>query len=173
MSESIVRIFFALLAIKIFVSPGMDFTSLKTLFKVEWILVKKSLVSLFKKFSEEETLKEIMQKSRTTSTNALAALPISNVFTSIISLHDLTKKDLAFNQRLKELLAEEAKKILPMPIEQMLFDYTIINSPEIEKAGKDEKIPNVKFFITAAANDIVKKYVEIFKLAGLNLSTVK
>jgi len=118
------------------------------------------------------TLKEVCQRSKTTTTTALAALPIANVFTSVISLHDLTKKDLTNDEKIKSLLTVEAKKILPLPIEQMLFDYSMVNNSDIDKKAETDRIESTKFLITATANDIVKAYADIFQQAGLKLTNL-
>ena len=76
-------------------------------------------------------IKEIIKKSRMESRQAIAALPTFSVFTSIISLPPMPKKDLA------SAVKWEAKKFIPLPIEDMILDWKILN---IKGAVQDNKI---------------------------------
>ncbi len=67
-----------------------------------------------------EIVKSICQKSRTTSKKVIAALPSFSVFTSIISLPAMKKKDL------HQAIKWEAKKFIPLPIEDMVLDWKIV-----------------------------------------------
>lgn len=114
-------------------------------------------------------LREVIEKANATSNLVISSLPVSKTFTYVLKIQKILKKDLVDANKIKAILSAEAKKILPMPIEQMQFDYTIIN-PEQYNALKDvDTAQNVKFLITAASNDIVKKYTQIFYQAGLEL----
>ena len=117
-------------------------------------------------------LKEVANKAKVTTTNALASLPISSVFTSVVKLNNLYKRDLGNKTRLKALLSSEIKKILPRPLEEMVFDFNLIPTEEIDKAQLNAKIETVRFLITASANESVKKYLEIFKQAGFQLTNL-
>ncbi len=69
-------------------------------------------------------IKFIVKKSRMESRRAIAALPTFSVFTSIISLPPMPKKDLA------SAIKWEAKKFIPLPIEEMILDWKILNKKE-------------------------------------------
>ena len=76
-------------------------------------------------------IKEIIKKSRMESRQAIAALPTFSVFTSIISLPPMPKKDLA------SAVKWEAKKFIPLPIEDMILDWKILN---IKGGAQEHKI---------------------------------
>lgn len=114
-------------------------------------------------------LREVCQRAKTSATVALAALPVASVFTSIVQVPSIPKKDLADRVKLKTVLADQVKHILPLPLEQMLFDYTMIPATE---TGADGTVTNVRFLITATAHALVKKYVDLFKQAGLQLTNL-
>ncbi len=72
-------------------------------------------------------IKAIYQQSRMSSTNVVAALPSFSVFNSIISLPKMNKKDLA------QAIRWEAKKVVPLPLEEMVLDWKIIPMSAKEK----------------------------------------
>ena len=117
-------------------------------------------------------LKEVANRAKVTTNFALAALPVASVFTSVAKLSNLLKRDLDNKSKIKALLAEELKKILPRPLEEMAFDFNLVPTEEIKKAGNNDKIDLARFLITAAPNDIVKEYVEIFRQSGFELTNL-
>lgn len=131
-------------------------------------------------------LKDILKKSKTSSVKAVAALPNFSVFTSILTLPALNKKDLA------AAISWEAKKIIPLPLEEIILDWKIleelptieqteqaaINSAVIQEASPFKKIfskpqKNVRVLLTGASKNLIKKYVEIFQKAGLSLLSLE
>ncbi len=89
-------------------------------------------------------IKSIYHDSRMTSKKVNAALPSFSVFNSIISLPTMNKKDLA------QAIRWEAKKFIPLPIDEMILDWKIIpNEDEANKKHslfslKDKKIPSAE-----------------------------
>ncbi|MDA3840740.1 MAG: type IV pilus assembly protein PilM [Patescibacteria group bacterium] len=92
---------------------------------------------------------------------AVAALPTYAVFSSILSLSNVANKDMA------SAVHWEAKKVIPLPLEEMILDWKVIEEPE----KKDNK--NIKVLLTGAPKTLVKKYVEIFKVAQMNLLSLE
>ncbi|MFA5188953.1 MAG: type IV pilus assembly protein PilM [Patescibacteria group bacterium] len=117
-------------------------------------------------------IKEVANRAKVTTNLALAALPIASVFTTVAKLSNLLKRDLDNKAKIKSLLAEELKKILPRPLEEMAFDFNLLPSEEIKKMGPNDKVEIVRYLITAAANETVKEYVEIFKQSGFELTNL-
>lgn len=92
---------------------------------------------------------------------AVAALPTFAVFSSILSLSNVSSKDLS------SAIHWEAKKVIPLPLEEMILDWKVIDDP----LNKDKK--NIKVLLTGAPKTLVKKYVEIFKIAQMNLLSLE
>lgn len=106
-------------------------------------------------------INKICDESGINSKNALAALPTFSVFTSVMTLSGVSKKDL------KSAVHWEAKKVIPLPLEEMILDFK-----EIEK--QDDKNSNsAQILLTGAPRALVKKYIEIFKLAKINLLSLE
>ncbi len=119
-----------------------------------------------------ELLKKLCKKAGVSTYKAVTALPNFAVFNSVISLPVMAKKELA------SAIYWEAKKFIPIPIEEVILDWKIIEEvskeivPGAEEALKEKKAAGAKIFrilLTAASKTLVKRYVEIFKLANLQL----
>ncbi len=110
-------------------------------------------------------LKEICQKAKITSRKAIAALPSFSVFSSLINLPSMSKKELASS------VYWEAKKFIPMPIEEVVLDWKIVK--EIKKESEETKEKNLRILLTAAPRDLVERYIEIFKKANLEFLSLE
>lgn len=145
-----------------------------------------------------KAIKLLTEKSRTVSSKVIAALPSYTVFTSIIHLPMMNKRE-----ELASAVRWEAKKFVPMPIEEMVLDWKILsdstekkspqkiaassevsesspnsneNDQEVEQTSvyKDENgSPLQRIMITAAPKNLVDRYVEIFKTAGFSLMSLE
>lgn len=160
-----------------------------------------------------EIIKKICKKAKTRSTKAIAALPVFSVFSSVLNLTNITAKEKLNKKALASRVEWEAKKIIPLPLEEMILDWKIINGEELEKKknifdkGKELKRPaknnldennkgeevsvakenggngeeeiikeqlgGIQILLTAAPKKLVKKYIEIFKAAGLELLSLE
>lgn len=134
-------------------------------------------------------IRTVCQQARTTSTKVISALPSFSVFSSILNLPMMPKKEMA------AAVEWEAKKVIPLPIDEMILDWKILaeatetvgeaeTSPEPPLAANQKPIERgrllritpakqpgryVKILLTAAPKDLVKRYIGIFKTGGLNL----
>jgi len=78
-------------------------------------------------------LKTICDKARTGSIRVISALPSFSVFTSIIHLPQMNKNDLA------QAIQWEAKKFIPLPLEEMRLDWKIIDQ-SVTSDFKNKKV---------------------------------
>src|SRR3989344_2364712 len=101
------------------------------------------------------TITATCEKAGAKSKQAFAALPTYSVFTSIISLPKMSKSEL------KSAIHWEAKKVMPLPIEEMILDPQILDEPG----------PNgtMKVLLTGAPKTMVERYLKIFQRTGLML----
>lgn len=106
-----------------------------------------------------EIINKIYKKSGIKSRNAIAALPTFSVFSSILNLSSVSKKELASS------IHWEARKVIPLPLEEMILDWKII------KDGKSKS--NIQVLLTGAPKNLVKKYINIFKEAQINLISLE
>jgi type IV pilus assembly protein PilM len=103
-------------------------------------------------------ISKIRNKAGIVSKAVVAALPTYSVFSSIINVSNVTQKDLA------SAIQWEAKKVIPLPLDDMVIEWKLIEGQNIDKAPQ-----NTKVLLTGAPRVLVSKYIEIFKEARLNL----
>lgn len=108
-------------------------------------------------------LKEICSRAKTTTTKVVSGLPVSQVFSSVVTVPAATGKALSAAVEL------QAKKLIPLPLEEMILETTAI--PEV--AGDAKKQAYSRVLLTGAAKSLVKKYIDVFKLAGLQLLSLE
>jgi type IV pilus assembly protein PilM len=109
--------------------------------------------------SVSDLLVKLCVDSEVSSKTAIAALPTFSVFSSILNLSNIAKKDIS------SAVHWEAKKVIPLPLDEMILDWKIIS--------EDSKTGNIKTLLTGAPKNLVKKYIEIFKQAQINLVSLE
>jgi len=76
---------------------------------------------------------DIAQKSNVQTRQVVAALPTFSVFNFIINLPPMPKKDLS------SAIKWEAKKFIPVPLEEMILDWKILNKKKLKKTDKKKE----------------------------------
>ncbi|NCD01230.1 type IV pilus assembly protein PilM [bacterium] len=115
--------------------------------------------------SPEDIAKAIVKIKEETgikTNRATASLPTFAVFSSVINLYNLDKKVLA------ESIHAEAKKVIPIPLEEMVLDWKIL-----EDFNGDKNNNNVKVFLTGSPKKLIKKYIDIFAKAKMTLASLE
>src|SRR6056297_179353 len=125
-----------------------------------------------------QMIKKVAQQSKVLTKRAITALPAPAVFSSIISLSEISRKDLSSPKKVTAAGEWEAKKVLPLPLEKMILDWKVLGSDSLLKqktksSGKSDKIKDLQVLLTGAAKEVVQKYIEIFKKADLNLISLE
>ncbi len=136
----------------------------------------------------KNSLKKLIEKSRISTKTCSAALPTFSVFSSVISLPAMAKNDL------DSAVKWEAKKFIPSPIEDMILDWKIIQDGKNTKSVKKNKDAVInggalnvsnrgdiiktksnfnRILLTAAPQNLVSIYLDIFKEVGLNLFSLE
>lgn len=124
-------------------------------------------------------LKKVCEKARVTTISAVTALPIPSVFSAVLSLAFVPKKELA------QAVQWEAKKLIPLPLEEVALDFKVLTfdkgskkeePPKKDASHKDaqkEEKKSIEVLLTAAPKGIIDKYIAIAKTAGLTLSSLE
>jgi type IV pilus assembly protein PilM len=119
------------------------------------------------------TLKEVCTKAKTESKRAVTSLPIAAVFSSVISLPMMPKKELP------AAVQWEAKKLVPLPIEEMVLDWKELPSGQQGKAAAGQQgssaagQQSTRVLLTGAPKVLVQQYLTVFKKAGLELKSLE
>ena len=102
---------------------------------------------------------KIHTDAKIVSHRVTASLPTFAVFSSIITLSGVNSKNL------HEAVLEEARKVIPLPLDEMKIDYKVIpDAPTNKKDG------NLRIFLTCSPRKIVRKYIDIFRQADMELA---
>jgi len=136
-------------------------------------------------------LVKICETSKVATKKTVTALPSFSVFSSLISLPNMNKKDLP------QAIYWQAKKFVPMPLEEMTLDWKLLDgaikitnlTASQAKNGNDHSLStensaasyianknqdnDLKVLIAAAPKKLVLHYLEIFKMAGLELLSLE
>lgn len=130
-------------------------------------------------------LTQLIKESGVESKNVVASLPVQAVFSSIIAIPKV--KD---EVETRALVERQAEKLLPLPINEMVIDYQLIDEVDIKSSDPasttsdsvvvQEKSQatgradvNVRVMITGAQRQMVSTYTKIFKDSGLDLKSIE
>jgi type IV pilus assembly protein PilM len=108
-----------------------------------------------------KVIDKIYKKMEASTALAVATLPAFSVFSSIITLRNVDKGGLA------AAVEWEAKKFIPLPLEEMILDWKIIGS----KKETDKNYTTI--LLTGSPKKLVKRYVNIFRKTLVNLTNLE
>lgn len=116
-----------------------------------------------------DLLKKLLVKARTTTTEVVASLPNSAVFTSVIEMPKIPENEL------QKAVEFEAKKYVPLPLEEVALSWSVIEDKRT-KINKDTNLGSfktasdskTKVLLTAVPTAVIDNYVKVFQIVGLN-----
>ncbi|MEK7184556.1 MAG: type IV pilus assembly protein PilM [Patescibacteria group bacterium] len=121
-----------------------------------------------------EALKDILREAKTTTIESGIALPLSSSLISFITVPPVPEK------QLPEVIALEARKYIPVPMNEVMLDYFIIprednyppEDPDLEKRSSNNKAENQTqdVLVVAIHNEYVNNYQAIVNATGLHTS---
>lgn len=115
-------------------------------------------------------IKELIKKSNIKSTDVIASIPSFSTFSTIIEMPYLSEQELA------KALPFEARKYIPIPLSEVILDWSIIDIPSpviLKSSGLAAKPTLVEIFLAAVPKDETEKYKRIMKGTGLNLKALE
>jgi len=104
-------------------------------------------------------LAELCKQAGVSTKRAITGLPMSSVFSTIFTFPEGSEK------QLEEMIKSKAQKLSPIPEDDLVLDWKKIPSLESEKM--------IKVSVTAASKKMINSYVQIFKVAGLQLLSLE
>ena len=132
------------------------------------------------------SLENIIRKSGISSKNIISSLPTFAVFSSIINLGgNLSEKDLSMS------INWEAKKVIPLPLEDIVLDWQKIDDPKMPtpvpgKSPEDktpapplvgapapQKPATNRVLLIGAPKNLIKSYAYTFRSLRLNLISLE
>lgn len=127
-------------------------------------------------------LARIVRESDMKSKRANASLPSQSIFHAIITI----PRPKTVKEDIKMAIESQVRKLSPIPIEEMILDSTVIDKHLLPKTGETEKkiqqaqsgdlepeSKHIRVLVSGAPKDLVAKYVEVFKIAKLELVSLE
>ncbi len=115
-----------------------------------------------------EALKDILRESKTTTLAAGVALPLSSSLISFVTLPPVGEKQLA------ETIAIEARKYIPVPMNEVMLDWSIIPREDAMTSDDQGTAPAVQphqdVLIVAILNEYINNYQDIMKKVSITPS---
>lgn len=126
-----------------------------------------------KQFSE--LLKQLIIASKATAKNVVFSIPVFSAFVTSIDFPLLSNKELA------DSIPFEARKHIPVPMNEVQFSWSIVEKPALQSGGALPVAPNsaipagvasasankMQVLLVAVPNEIIAKYKNIAKSIGL------
>lgn len=122
-------------------------------------------------------IKEIIKKANIKSKDVVASIPSFSTFSTVVEMSYLSEGDF------EKVIPLEAKKYIPLPIDDVVLDWSIIGImgkeglSVTEPNKKDSKTPtkptNVEVFLAAVPKSETARYQAIMKKSGLNLKALE
>lgn len=106
-------------------------------------------------------LKDLVGRIRPSAKDAVTSISSFLTFSTVIELPYLSEKDL------EKAIPFEARKYIPLPLSEVILDWSIINVREFQDH------PNVEVFLAAVPKDEAERYKNIFLLSGLTLRALE
>jgi len=102
-----------------------------------------------------EALKDVIREANVTTANAAVSIPYSSSLISLIKLPSAVEKDLA------QVVPIEARKYIPVPINEVLLDWFPVSG------GSQKKEDKIEVLLVAIHNDTISKFKNIASDAAL------
>lgn len=106
-------------------------------------------------------LKNLVGRIRPSAKEVVTSISSFLTFSTVIELPYLSEKDL------EKAIPFEARKYVPLPLSEVVLDWSIINVREFQDH------PNVEVFLAAVPKDEAERYKNIFLSSGLTLRALE
>jgi len=103
-------------------------------------------------------LKMMVKHTKSSSRSAIASLPSFSAFTTLLEMPVMPDGDTS------KIMGFQAKQYIPLPISSVTIDWLRVGEKKNENGDKVQQI-----LLVSVPNEIISKYKNIFKAAGLNL----
>ena len=111
-----------------------------------------------------EAIRDLLREAKTTTVNCGAALPLSSSLITFITVPPVPDKQMA------DVVALEARKYIPVPLNEVFLDFSIIPTEESYtegvEAGKAEK-RGLEVLVVAIHNEYLSEYQSIMAGSGI------
>ncbi len=109
-----------------------------------------------------ELIKILIRRIRPRTKNVIASIPPFAVFTLLLDMPQMSPEEVTQSMQF------QARQYIPLPISEVALEWMKVGEYVDEKGITKQQI-----FLISIPNEIVKRYQEIFKMAGLNLMALE
>lgn len=102
------------------------------------------------------TIKKLFKDGGIKSHGVVLALPETNAFTRVIQVPPLSERELA------SAIRWEAEQYIPMPLEEVIMDFSVVGESK-DKEG----VKKLDILLVAAPKNVIERYTKILELADL------
>lgn len=111
-----------------------------------------------------QAIQQILTTATMKSRDAVAAVSSFSTFATVIEMPYVSEEDLA------KTIPFEARKYVPVPLDQVVLDWSIVGvAGEDKKEGAPATPATVEVFLAAVPKDETARYQRIMKAAGIRL----
>lgn len=111
-------------------------------------------------------IQELVKKSGFRSMGVIASIPSFSTFATVIEMPYIS------NENLARALPYEAKKYIPIPLDEVVVDWSIVGVTNGQD-GVQGRPSSVEIFLAAVPKDETERYRNIIKNAGLKLNAIE
>ena len=112
-------------------------------------------------------IRELINKARMSSMDVVASIPSFSTFATVIEMPYLSNEDLA------RALPFEAKKYVPIPLDEVVLDWSIVGVIDETKDTSVRKLSNVEVFLAAVPKEETVRYKNIIDNSKLHMSALE
>jgi type IV pilus assembly protein PilM len=109
-----------------------------------------------------QTLRKLILDAKFSPRDANLALPDNNVYAKVIEMPVLSDKELS------SAIYWEAEQHIPVPLNTINLDWKVLR-----KDTTSAKSPKMQVLLVGAPTIMLKKYQEVFSLAGINIASME
>jgi len=102
------------------------------------------------------TIKTLLKENKITTKNVISSIAGDSVIVRYVKLPKMSEDEL------KNVISYEAEQYIPLAIDQVILDFSILG--EIEEEG----IEKIEVLLVAAKEEIIDMHITLLHLAGLN-----
>ena len=109
-----------------------------------------------------ELLKVIIKETGAIAKGIRLSVPVYSSFSTLVELPMMPEKEIA------AAIPYEAKKYIPVPIDDVVLDWSIIERPEAAGPGS-----SIKILLVAVLREVIKKYTSLIKSIGMQFEFIE
>jgi type IV pilus assembly protein PilM len=103
-----------------------------------------------------EAIKNMLKENKVTCKNVVSSIAGDSVIVRYVKLPAMSEEEL------KNVISMEAEQYIPLAIDQVVLDFSILG--EVEEEG----IQKIEVLLVAAKEEIIDMHVQLLQLSGLN-----